>query len=492
MKATLLVASVFLALATLQAVSAQGQSGSHLDNVDNDADQGADDDSQGVDGDDGQYDPQDLDDSDDGDMVYRRQFMPADMVDNDHYYGYAKRDPVIMERRGFGGIGGAGYGAGAGTGFGGAFGIPTIFVHENRFRAKKQKLQKRTDNPASMAAPASSSTSSSPSSDNRPSLQPRLWLPDGQVAGHGDVDMAPGSPWITKKCNQQEKEFYEHAADHPHLASFLPRLKEIAPRSPTNHSGFYEPLRTTYYQYRPSRDKPFLLTIENLGYSFTHPSVLDLKLGHVLYEDNASAIKKGRMKLISRMTTSRTLGICISGMRVYDTQRQEYIRYGRSYGRWQRPSTIDHAFQNYFPPSLPTAYRDFLATQFAASIQKLISIFDSQRWHIYGSSLLFVYEGDVAKWDCYLAQHPTTPTTTKISPTHSANSRETPALLTPPLSSDSAPQGPSVTLSPDDLCALRLIDFAHASWSLDDDTRGNMLTGLVNTQQLLLNLLSGL
>ncbi|KAJ1967114.1 hypothetical protein H4R35_006805 [Dimargaris xerosporica] len=342
-----------------------------------------------------------------------------------------------------------------------------------------------------MEPPAGSSASSSPSSDTRPSLWQQLWLPDGQVAGHGDVDMTPGSPWITKKCNQREKEFYEHAADHPHLAPFLPRLKEIAPRSPTDHSRFYEPLRTTYYQYRPSRDKPFLLTIENLGHPFTHPSVLDLKLGHVLYEDSASAVKKGRMKLISRMTTSRSLGICISGMRVYDLQRKEYTRYGRSYGRWQRPSTIDHAFQNFFPPSLPTAYRNFLATQFAASIQKLITIFDSQRWHIYGSSLLFVYEGDVTKWDCYLAQHPTSLPATQLTPVHSADSCEEPsALPSPPLSHDSVPQDPPVTLSPDDLCALRLIDFAHASWSLDDDSRGNMLTGLVNTQQLLLNLLS--
>ncbi|KAJ1979736.1 hypothetical protein H4R34_002716 [Dimargaris verticillata] len=160
MKAALLIVSMLMALAVAQSPADQNQATDSL----NSADQNADDGDQGVDtndsyDDDGSsYDPQGIDDSEDGDELYRRHFVPVDVLDgHTHgYYGLTKRGPVVIERRSFGGgyhqgwphkygkVGGYGKFAGHGGfgGSGGVFGIPTIFVNQDKLNFRKKKLQK--------------------------------------------------------------------------------------------------------------------------------------------------------------------------------------------------------------------------------------------------------------------------------------------------------------------------------------------------------------
>ncbi|KAJ1976051.1 hypothetical protein H4R35_002869 [Dimargaris xerosporica] len=90
-----------------------------------------------------------------GDFLDRRSFVPFDVLDGHHddYYGLTKREPILIERRSFGGgfhhgcphkfgkAGGFGRFGGVAK-VGGVFRFPTIFANQNRFNLRKKKLQK--------------------------------------------------------------------------------------------------------------------------------------------------------------------------------------------------------------------------------------------------------------------------------------------------------------------------------------------------------------
>ncbi|KAJ1970656.1 hypothetical protein H4R35_005736 [Dimargaris xerosporica] len=107
-----------------------------VDNGDSNADSGTD---QGVDDNTATAGPRRVADPFFDDLVYRRHVLPVDMYTSRPYFGYAKRDSWAVERRSFGGAGTPGFGTGK---RGGLFGIPTIFVNQDKFNLKKAKLQK--------------------------------------------------------------------------------------------------------------------------------------------------------------------------------------------------------------------------------------------------------------------------------------------------------------------------------------------------------------
>ncbi|KAJ1974906.1 hypothetical protein H4R34_004538 [Dimargaris verticillata] len=167
MKAILLVAtSLFLALAAAQSTDNQSQSLGNADTASNEStspeqaveDGNAEDDDQGVDTEDSSAnDPQDqgLYEPNFGDLFDRRSFVPLDVLDGHHhdYYGLAKREPMVIERRGVGGgfhyawphefgtVGGFGRFGGVAR-VGGVFKFPTFFANQNRLNLRKKKLQK--------------------------------------------------------------------------------------------------------------------------------------------------------------------------------------------------------------------------------------------------------------------------------------------------------------------------------------------------------------
>jgi inositol-polyphosphate multikinase len=56
-----------------------------------------------------------------------------------------------------------------------------------------------------------------------------------------------------------------------------------------------------------------LLVLENLTHPFSKPNVIDIKLGTVFYDEDATPEKKERMIKKSRESTSLQTGIRISG-----------------------------------------------------------------------------------------------------------------------------------------------------------------------------------
>lgn len=58
------------------------------------------------------------------------------------------------------------------------------------------------------------------------------------------------------------------------------------------------------------------MVLENLAHAYTHPSILDVKLGTVLYSPDASLEKRERMERASRGSTSWETGIRLTGCQV--------------------------------------------------------------------------------------------------------------------------------------------------------------------------------
>lgn len=59
-----------------------------------------------------------------------------------------------------------------------------------------------------------------------------------------------------------------------------------------------------------------VLVLQNLTHPFTKPNVLDIKLGTVLYDENATTEKRTRMEKSAQNTTSLEMGMRLTGFNV--------------------------------------------------------------------------------------------------------------------------------------------------------------------------------
>lgn len=155
------------------------------------------------------------------------------------------------------------------------------------------------------------------------------------------------------------------------------------------------------------------IVLENLVHGFSEPNVLDVKLGKVLYDENASQEKKDRMIQVSRNTTSGSLGFRICGMKLkknsslsgIDPAHQEesddgYIFLNKFYGRSRTNENIEEAFRVFFANDALSADRTkALKRIFLQRLQLLYNTLLEEEVRMISSSLLFIYEGDPKRWD---------------------------------------------------------------------------------------------
>jgi inositol-hexakisphosphate kinase len=143
---------------------------------------------------------------------------------------------------------------------------------------------------------------------------------------------------------------------------------------------------------QPVRQEHFLL-MEDLTGRLKCPCVLDLKMGTRQYGLDATPEKKKSQTKKCDKTTSRTHGVRICGMQVYDVSKQTYIFQDKYFGRKVLPNDFARTLAHFFHDG-----QKLLIHHIPTILEKLYRlagiIFTLRGYRFYASSLLFIYDGD--------------------------------------------------------------------------------------------------
>jgi 1D-myo-inositol-tetrakisphosphate 5-kinase/inositol-polyphosphate multikinase len=150
-----------------------------------------------------------------------------------------------------------------------------------------------------------------------------------RVGGHAGVLTSDDESLIIKPALAPELAFYQHVATAPAFAplrnwipAFMGTLKLHGKQEGTNKEG--APIIAPVAPEAEGVDKDHVV-LENLTHGFTRPNVLDVKLGTVLYDEDASPEKRQRMEKAAKDTTSFETGIRLTGFQV--RANQDFLAY---------------------------------------------------------------------------------------------------------------------------------------------------------------------
>jgi 1D-myo-inositol-tetrakisphosphate 5-kinase/inositol-polyphosphate multikinase len=192
----------------------------------------------------------------------------------------------------------------------------------------------------------------------------------------------------------------------------------------------------------PLRKQKVFIILEDLTAPYQNPSVIDLKLGRILWEVTASTEKINRLKRKALDTTSHSHGVRVDGMSVYCVTSQETRVYKRDF-TWKQ--SLEELLRCFLFNGRETRYD--IVPQFLEKLHQLRKCLEKHRhsFNFLQSSLLLIYDSVSPPSPTHLS------TSTPISAREhiSASKDSSPLSITIPLSSP--PISPSV----------KIIDFDH-------------------------------
>ncbi|XP_034724268.1 inositol hexakisphosphate kinase 2-like isoform X1 [Etheostoma cragini] len=134
------------------------------------------------------------------------------------------------------------------------------------------------------------------------------------------------------------------------------------------------------------------ILLENLTWRHTLPCVLDVKMGTQQYGDEVTEEKKARKKRKCENSTAPVIGVCLSGMQVYQYDTGQLMFMNKFHGRRLTVPDFKEALFQFFH-SGQRLRRELFAPvlQRLQEVQAALEACESYRF--YSSSLLIIYDG---------------------------------------------------------------------------------------------------
>lgn len=308
-----------------------------------------------------------------------------------------------------------------------------------------------------------------------------------------------------KPCTAAEIGFYEATvADHPEFAEYMPAYlgtlaleQDVSPKTMTDRAQALIAEHTAPATASgPAANLPAKNTkittdravvLEDTTNGFIRPNILDVKLGVRLYADYANEEKKIRFDKLTRETTHQDLGFRIGGMRIWqgkqaraagDVNDEGYRTFDKFYGR----STVNkdnvvesfRAFLSCQEAGMDDELSSIVARAFLNDVEEIQRILEAEESRMYSASLLFVFEGDgraLRRAIDEASRH-----TVKAPADMDAGDAQG--------DNDEAEDEEDEIKLPK-IYAVKVIDFAHASWTPGQGADENQLKGIRSVAKIL-------
>jgi 1D-myo-inositol-tetrakisphosphate 5-kinase/inositol-polyphosphate multikinase len=228
------------------------------------------------------------------------------------------------------------------------------------------------------------------------------------------------------------------------------------------------------------------VVLENAAHGFVQPNILDVKLGVRLWADDAHQEKKTRFDKVTEETTHKELGFRIAGMRVWqghnatgaDIDAEGFKIYDKNYGRFSvQKDNVREAFRNFIfaeSAGVDEELGKLVSQAFFADLKRIQEVLEGQESRMFSASLLFVFEGDGAALTAAMEEASRSPPTlTNGNGNGNVDSEDD--------DEDEEDTSPKIY-------SVKVIDFAHATWTPGLGPDENSLVGVRSVAEILKNL----
>ncbi|TFY69976.1 hypothetical protein EVJ58_g89 [Rhodofomes roseus] len=250
-----------------------------------------------------------------------------------------------------------------------------------------------------------------------------------QVGGHPGVTTTEDGSLLIKPTLPSEIAFYQALLTDPrceNLRDFVPEFYgtlKLEGRVENEAGGL------DMNAIKPS------IVLENLAHTFAKPNILDIKLGTVLFDEDATQEKRERMERVAAETTSKETGMRLTGFQVslptayvifplaadncaqvYDLAADKPVVTAKAYGKSVKPADLPDGFARFFPLVAPAYPTDSAQPTTSAGalhatglpseillpilnallldVEEILDVMKDIELRMIGGSLLIVYEAD--------------------------------------------------------------------------------------------------
>ena len=196
-----------------------------------------------------------------------------------------------------------------------------------------------------------------------------------QTGGHVDAFKIIEHGKLMKKVGKSEFSFYRsilHTIEH--LPQFCPQFFGVHEENDNGKLNNY-------------------IIMEDLCVDYKKPCILDLKMGLTSAGEDAAGDKLEDMRKKDLISTTCSLGMRFTGMRVWNETKGNFDRYNKSWGRAVTPDSFNSSLLLFFTNGIETH-----TPLFSKYLEKLEALhaWISKQSHLrfYSSSLLFLYDAE--------------------------------------------------------------------------------------------------